>query len=479
MKKLYILALLFLTGFATSCESYLDVKPEGTLVDGVMFDDPQGFRDAVYGGYASMAFTDLYGENLSYGFTDKIGQLFMYNNPMNSDQYIVKYDYLNNEVRPTVDRIFSSAYTVISYFNNIIRHCEEGKVKSSDMPLIEGEAYAARAFLHFDILRLFSPRYQKGAKQPGIPYAMTFDLNNKEMMNADDAYAHILSDLDKAEKLLEGDNTIQYSQKQGEDLNFLSQRYAHLNKFAVMALKARVYYTMSDMENAAKYARMVIESKDNFHLCKSSDYAATYKYPSPHELIFGLNTTALNQRINDLFLVAPGAGAGNFTQGRDDLEKLYEVKDFTATNADQRFSIYYRITNGAARFTRFMKDQSDMQNHPVTGISLIRLPEMYYILSEALYDTNKEESLKFLNEVRHSRGLEDVKAEKVANKQDYQQEMLRERMRELAGEGQVFFSLKMYNQPFKSVIGGQTIAPSESIFVLPLPENEKEFGTKQ
>jgi len=110
------------------------------------------------------------------------------------------------------------------------------------------------------------------------------------------------------------------------------------------------------------------------------------------------------------------------------------------------------------------------------GIPLIRLPEMYYILSESLYDTNKEESIKLLNEVRASRGLEPITDNSLDTKENYIQEMLRERMREMPGEGQIFFAYKLYNLPILAHSSNQSFEPSEEIFVLPWPESEKEFG---
>ena len=63
---------------------------------------------------------------------------------------------------------------------------------------------------------------------------------------------------------------------------------------------------------------------------------------------------------------------------------------------------------------------------------------MYYILSESLYDTNQTEAISLLNQVRKSRGLGDVDAAKVATHTLFEQEMMRERMREFPGMGQTF-----------------------------------------
>ena len=44
----------------------------------------------------------------------------------------------------------------IMYVNNVIQNAEKEEVgKDPDYTVIRGEAYALRAFLHFDLMRLF------------------------------------------------------------------------------------------------------------------------------------------------------------------------------------------------------------------------------------------------------------------------------------------------------------------------------------
>ena len=84
--------------------------------------------------------------------------------------------------------------------------------------------------------------------------------------------------------------------------------------------------------------------------------------------------------------------------------------------------------------------------------------------------------MRLLNVVRTSRGLEAMADAKVADRTAFDKEMLRERMREMPGEGQTFFALKHYNKAFGDYRGINTYQPSSAIFVLPWPEREKEYG---
>lgn len=187
MKKnniyLFVTALLLLSGSLVSCNKFLDVQPKGTLPEDVQFSDEQGFKDALYGVYALMGDQALYGENLSYGFVDKLGQMFKYINTANLDNEITKYEYTNLNVRPIIDNIWASQYSTIAAVNLIIKHAETTDLTGETMDIIKGEAYALRAFLHFDLVRLFCVRYADRSGKSGIPYAFEADQNNKELFD--------------------------------------------------------------------------------------------------------------------------------------------------------------------------------------------------------------------------------------------------------------------------------------------------------
>lgn len=475
MKKIYFITLIGLLTFLFSCENFLDVQPRGTLTEDAMFKDVQGYRDAMYGVYASMASPQLYGRNMSYDFMDKLGQMFLLNNTEYTDINISNYEYTNKRVKAYTDTIWSGLYQSISYVNNVIGHLEKTTLSHPDLAFIKGEAYAVRAFLHYDAARLYAKSYKTDAAAKGIPYAYSFDLNNKTLYSLADAYKNMLSDLNVAEKALVNDNAISYDEA-GVNSDYQKGRYVHFNKFAVKALKARVFYSMGNNDSAAYYSKQVIDAKTNFALTDFSKFNTVKRFPAPKELIFGLNTVRITQSVYDLFIA--NSSAGNMTQGRFDLQSVYGNASFTAGNTDVRFSAYYREESGIYRFIRFMESEADMKANPIKGINLIRLPEMYYILAESVYDKDRAQAIGFLNEVRKSRGLKEIDNTVVDSKEKFEKEMMKERMREMPGEGQVFFALKHYNRPFLKINGETVVQPSSEVFVLPWPQNELDFGNK-
>lgn len=477
----YIPSLLLCGGVLfTSCDKFLDIQPAGQLEQDKMFGDIQGFRDAMYGAYSSTAQTNLYGEALSYGFLDNLGQMFGYDNAANLSYYSTQYDYKRKEVKDVIDNIWASQYQTISYVNNIIAHINSTSIKSKELDYMKGECLGLRAFLHFDVARLFAEDYTRSTSSTrGIPYSTTFDLNNKELLTLHKTYEAILADLNEAETLLANDTVVNVETSPSSD--YLKGRGVLFNKYAVAATKARVYYAMGNYTEAARYAQQVLDATSNFKLKKLSSLDDVKRYPANGEMIFGLYNDKLSSNISEMFLNA--TSRGNFTEARRDIEDLYDKSSLSATSTDLRLTTYYReataVSSGKTfSFVRFIESTAAVTNSPLKGITLIRLPEMYYILAEANYDTNPTKAVQYLNDVRNSRGLEDVNANKTSSKEAFEKELMRERMREMPGEGQVFYSLKHFNRSFTDYRNMVTFQPSSTIFVLPWPEKELEFGNK-
>ena len=94
-----------------------------------------------------------------------------------------------------------------------------------------------------------------GSTSDGIPYATEFSLKTPDFESLKENYEHILADLHEADSLLA--NEEKYEGKS----NYMLDRQIHFNKYAVKATLARVYLTMGDKTNAAKYAKEVIDGK--------------------------------------------------------------------------------------------------------------------------------------------------------------------------------------------------------------------------
>ena len=88
---------------------------------------------------------------------------------------------------------------------------------------------------------------------------------------------------------------------------------------------------------------------------------------------------------------------------------------------------------GSSIFLRFVASESESRSTAFQGLTLVRLPEMYYILAESLYDTDPKAAKAALDEVRKSRGLQPSDDAKFLTKDAFLQECSTERMREMPG----------------------------------------------
>ena len=464
----------------TSCNDFLDVQPKGQLTEGEMLEDITGFEDAMFGVYGKLATSNLYGENLSWGLVDKLGQQFGYDNPQDVSYYLNRYQYTNQQARLMTDAVWSNMYNNIANVNNIIAHIDGISEAAQERKLIKGEAYGLRAFMHFDLARLYCIDYRRSNDNTlGLPYSFDFNLKNRQRYNLYDTFTLILRDLNKADSLLSDDNDVTYDNTFQRDYH--KGRVILFNKYAVKATKARVYYAMGKYTEAAQNAREVINATQNFKLNTSTTIDSIMRFPASKEMIFGVYAADRSTSIRTTFLRS--TGQGNFTEGRRDTRSLYETDRFTALSSDLRYNAFYRENASGAsssfNFIRLIQNDAEVTRGVLKGFVLISLPEMYYILSESLYDTDKTEAINLLNQVRKSRGLGNVDAANVATRELFEQEMMRERMREFPGMGQTFYALKHYNRSFTDFRNIDTYQPSDAIFKLPWPDRENEFGDEK
>lgn len=142
---------------ATSCDNFLDVHPKGEIVGKDLLSERKGFENALYGVYASMRNDKAYGAYMTYYVMDVLAQYF--NCPGNSDiTDLSAFKYKENpEVTKVFSDIWSTMYQNISYANNILVNLENQSPETLEFyDIYKGEALGLRAYMHFDLLRLYA-----------------------------------------------------------------------------------------------------------------------------------------------------------------------------------------------------------------------------------------------------------------------------------------------------------------------------------
>ena len=466
MKKIiYILMSVVLLSI-TSCEGFLNITPDGQAKRDELLSTKQGIEDALYGVYSQMRSQSLYGQELYFSTLEILSQT-MWCNGSTGVTAMSEYDWAHSSVKGVFDGAWTAMYKNISNVNSVLNAPLVAEATDYPYTIYRGEALGLRAFMHFDLVRLFAEQYTVNPAADGIPYATEFSLNTPDFETLEKNYEHILDDLHEAELLLADED------KYENDGNFMLDRQIHFNLRAVQATLARVYLTMGDKVNAAHYALAVIN--DGKHTLKEktevvNDLAGVL---SKKETIFGIyhagfyaNVNAKLQQMTSYFSL----------DLRSDFMSLYE-KD--AAGSDYRTMAYFSESGTGSgtkyrlsKFTDIYELNNNASNRPadlILGINMIRIPEMYYIAAEALLGSNDNRALELFNTVRVHRGLEPLTDKPLTV------ELINdERYKEMIGEGQTYFNMKRQNLSILSHDGKTTYQPSAGIYAIPLPDAEKE-----
>ena len=488
MKKIKYIIYLFVALFATtSCENFLDITPEGQSKRDPQLSTPQGIEDAMYGVYSQLRSTTLYGQELHFQTLEVLAHN-LHCGGNTAIEALGKYEYENTTVKSMFEEVWTAMYRNISNVNSVLDAPLVADAKGYPYTIYRGEALGLRAFMHFDLIRLFAEQYTVNPEAEGIPYATEFSLKTPDFESLEKNYEHILKDLHEAEFLLENEDEFENTS------NFMLDRQIHFNKRAVWATLARVYMTKGDKENAAKYAKKVIE--DGKYTLKEKtevqdDLAGVL---SKKECIFGVYHPGFYTQVYAKLQQTTTRYSLNL---RSDYAKIYERDN---SGNDFRVDAYFSAAVGSSDVYRLSKLTNIYElrdeatpDYLIRGINMIRVPEMYYILAEALLESDYDAALGYYNTVREHRGLialgetideptesEPTEPETVADGDVAVENLLTiarindERFKEYIGEGQTFFNMKRLNLPIVSFDGVTTYEASKNIYVVPVPDAEKE-----
>lgn len=493
MKKMkyIILCLCAVLGLTfTSCDDFLDITPDGQSKRDQQLGSPEGIEDALYGVYAELRQTSLYGQELSFSSLEIMAQnLWCYGNMSAAVgiNALSDFNYKDSRVESIFENVWVEMYENIRNANSIINSSLVENATEYPYTIYRGEALALRAFMHFDLVRLFAEQYTVNPAADGIPYAKEFSLNTPEFESLAKNYEHIIDDLLKAETLLEDEDKYEGTS------NFMLDRQIHLNKYAVKALLARVYLTMGDKDNALKYALEVIDSRKYILKEKTEVVNDLAGVLSRKETLWGIYYAGFYANVRAKLQETTSYYSLDL---REDFDELYN-KDLTGV--DFRFEAYFsEVDLGGVGKYRLSK-LTDIYEHNnmagsrpsdlILGINMIRIPEMYYIAAECLLDTDYDLALYYYNEVRTHRGLDPLGVTTLEDDEDDTvgeggavaddkltiERINEERDKEYIGEGQKFFNMKRQNLPIKPHDKTKKDIPaSKEIYVVPIPDIEKE-----
>ncbi|PUZ29981.1 SusD family protein [Chitinophaga costaii] len=488
MKRFTLLLCSFIVAFTVGgCKKWLDVGSKTDVVQTDMFSNEQGFMDAMSGVYYTMAGNALYGDKLSMSFLDVLAHCYdIKSSKYTNYEYNLDYGsntyYLDATPQAIIKNVWDTMYYAIANDNNILANidAQQAVFNDNNYKLMKGEALGLRAFMHFDLLRMFGPSYLTEPHTKSIPYVTKFSGKIVTPLYTVAAVTDsVIKDLLQAEQLLQDDDL----QTQSVDNSWINNRKCHFNKLAVEATLARVYLYRGDKDQALQHALNVINSGRLRFVTATemqiSQQGAKADYSYSVEQIFSLYKDNIQDMVLHHFSFS---GFNNSVPSQltnqhapDDnggyVELLYETSSGGATDIRYLYGWSPYYTSGSAYWYISKYTQTYAKEQKL--VPLIRLPEMYYIAAEC--STDPVAALGYLNTVRTARAIKALPDGLTAA--DFQQEIFKEYQKEFIAEGQLFYYYKRRNESY-IVDNNQTaqLPTSRAMYVFPLPADEISVG---
>jgi hypothetical protein len=477
MKNKIIGVLLVTLIFAPGCKKWLDVKPKTIVEENQLFTTEKGFEDAMYGVYTIMANASLYGDQLTMSFLDVLAQQYdCSTRPTHIFYQASLYNYADATVKTRIAGVWDSMYNAIINVNNVLLNIDgkKGLFQSGNYELVKGEAIGLRAFMHFDLLRMFGGAYATHPSQAAIPYVTTVSGGVTPLSTVSQILDSVIADLTTASGLLSGYKNIDANfafETPNSQNDWLNRRQSHFNYWAAEATLARVYLYKGDKQQALLHATNLINS--NMFTFETTTRVANYldKTFIP-EQIFALSKFNLRPQVQTYFHTPAGTISSNgdldsrltndYGSGGV-VDQLYEITSGGVT--DIRYANLWQLSGNTYFCSKYWQDAPRQEF--VNLVPLLRLPEMYYIAAEC---SDPATATDYLNVVRKQRGVNDLPAGLDAAA--IQNEILKEYQREFYAEGQMFYYYKRLNI---SQIRFTTIPGSDKVYIFPLPDAELQY----
>lgn len=444
-----------------SCSEWLNVQPSNQQSAEDQFSKEEGFKTALAGVYTLMCQPEMYGREMTFGTVDFLGQYWTGISGFSPYLVFDKYDYEAANAKKLVDPIWEKSFNTIANINDLLAFIDVNKgVFSSETTysLIKGEALALRAYIHFDMLRLFAPNNfkEEGNAEKWLPYIDEYSRTTKLSLTNEEFTKRVMQDLEAASALLKVDPI--YTGVESADIYF-KNRHFHMNYYAVRALMARVSLYVGEKSDAKTYAEEVYNAQHERSLFRwvtmdevqMSDMKFSDRlFSSEH--IFALNTNRLGDNIKTYFVELSANNNLFLHRGKENM--------FAPNDDEYRAKFIENKEEGKDVPTKFNQFEENKQKQK--RMPLIRISEMYYILAECTGD------LKYINQVRVNRGID----EDLPLGTNVEIALTDEIRKEFIGEGQRFYFHKRIQSPKIE------LEKSDPLYTLIMPENEINFGDR-
>ncbi len=451
MKKIVytLITISLLAGIISSCskESLDPTLAQAKAVEGSI-NSVEDVKGLLYGAYNRITTTSYLGRD--YIIWGEVRSDNCFSNG-NSGRFVsaARMDW-----QDTFGGCWAQCYTVIASANIIIA-LDPAEIEGDAALLThyQGQAYALRAMVHFDLLRYYGQMHNGDAADLGVPYITVYKGED---------YAPARNTITEVKSLIEGDIATAISMMNTAQDDNSKELFTH---WGAQALKSRVAIYFGDWATAITASTAVINS-GNYSIIPAADYANSFLNDAAANSIFELAYSSVdNNNINGLQYMYRGTSYGD-CEGLQDLYDAFDVGDVRAAgdmigpDPDVPTRLYINI----GKYPSY--DYSD-------NIPLFRYEEVILNYAEALFRTaDNTGALTQLNLITAARGA-------VAHTGTVDEDMiLLERRREFCFEGFRFHDLARTGRdiPFVDAVKQTHLGPAYGSynFAFPIPLSEMD-----
>ena len=434
----------------SSCNDYFDkTGDEQHITDKKFFGDETAFASALTDCYTLMRSRDLYGGMLTLEMMEFANQNMAPHDAFSSAA--AQLNFADAALAARVDLMTHAAYRVVAACNKLIDEAERTKVvftSAGKKKIITAEAYALRAAVQFDLLRLFHPAPATDAGFRGLPYVTHTSANVPEALTTTQILQAVNTDLAHAAQLL--------------------------NYYAVKAVQARVALWQGNYEQAVAQADSVLAHLQNtvaryrlFYWVTPGHYGSDFSFS--REYVFGIASTPTGfARLSDDMFKTKG------------IQTTTSLRDIYADNADIRYRAWFRqqgsgyaMSNkfgSATLLTDYVYSTSATATSLPAAIPYIKLGEVMLIKVEALNEMGQTSAARSLLE--EMQGYKDISYASRATsvtKESLRELIYAESRRDLFGEGQLFYLNKRLGLTSVKAADGTMRTVTLNQYTLPLP----------
>ena len=452
-RRVYTVVTLFCLISLSSCLK--DVAPSDAITTETLTSTTEGLTNAVNGAYA------LFKDHVEFNGTADDNNMYL-------RQYFQLSDFASDDIvcaQVTEDPLFYSfslnhsptqtntryfwyiSYKIISDCNTVIEAVEKEPTGDPARKQLLGECYFLRAFVHFNLVRLFALPYTQNKSAAGIVLrTSTSDPSIKARSTVEEVYTQVIADAQKAADLMGQSRGVEYASQE-----------------AANALLSRVYLYMDDNKNAADYATKVINS-GKFSLATASQFQTLFSNAMQStETIFCIAFTA-NEDYGKFGSIASMIYSdGNSGWGEE--YATSSIRDLMSAHPeDVRWKYIIPLPDGNGGIakkngieTYYISKFSFQGGSPTLSSPIMfRLAEMYLNRAEANAKMgNTKDALDDIDAIRMNRGLENsLYNGNVPSGTTLLDVVLDERRIELAFEGHRTFDVYRNKMPMDRTYWG-------------------------